>query len=162
MGQYATSGSNNRTLNTALPTGLVPGGECYVFGTVTATPGVSPAPNDTNVQFEAVTVGERSLSVALGSRPGGGAAPGISVQVNASGNPGAAEIDVQTSPVDADGAYQTPTGSAAYKITTWTGPLSDGSYTAFAELQPLADRFASLKVIANPNTVKFTGKIVYI
>lgn len=165
MPAYATSNTDNLTLNTTPATAIQPGDEVYVLGTsfVAAsgpTPGQIQAPNDTNVIFESVTVGERSIAVALAPRPAGGAAPGIMVQVNANGNPGAAEIDVQDSAIDADGCYLTPTSSTAYKLTTWT--QNGAVWTAWAELQPEGARFVSLKVVANPNTVKFTAKIAYV
>ena len=165
MGQYATSGTGNISANTQLPAALWPGDEVYLFGTsfVAAsgpTPGQIQAPNDANVQFETVTVGERSLSAALAPRPGGGQAAGISVLVVASANPGAAEIDVQVSPSDSDGTYLTPSNSA-YKLTTWTA-AGNGQFFAWTELQPSGDNFISLKVIANPNSVKFTAKLSYV
>jgi len=165
MPAYATSGSNSLTPNTTPPTVLYPGDDKYLFGTSVAagtppTPGQVQAPNDSNVVAEAVVVGERSISVQLAPSPGGGAVPGCIVQVTASANPGAAEIDVQDAAVDADGAYITPTSSASYKITAWT--QNGAVWTAYAELQPEGGRFISLKVIANPNAVSFTAKIAYV
>jgi hypothetical protein len=149
--------------NPVLPTVLWPGDFKYVFGTSPNLPGQIPTPNDSNVVTEAVVVGERSIAVALAPRPGGGAPPGVQVQVIASANPGAAEIDVQDASVDADGAYLTQTTSAAYKLTVWTA-LGDGSgrFISTTELQPEGTQFISLKVIANPNAVTFTGKVTYI
>src|ERR1700675_311676 len=156
------------TLNPVLPTVLWPGDEKYVFGTSVAvgaqpTPGISQAPNDSNVIPEPVTVGERSIAVALAPRPGGGAAPGIMVQVIASANPGVAEIDVQDEAVDADGAYLTQTTSTAYKLTVWT-LLGDGSgrYISTTQLQPEGGHFISLKVVLNPNAISYAAKIIYV
>lgn len=167
MGQYANSGTGLMTLNPVIPAALWPGDSAWLFGTAQAagqppTPGQIQAPNDTNVVPEAAAVGERSLACSLASRPGGGAAPGVSVLVIASGNPGVMEVDVQTSPRDCDGAYLTPTGSSAYQLTTWTGPQPDGTYFAWTELEPLSDVFLSLKVITNPNTVKLAAKVNYV
>lgn len=164
MGQYQTSGTNTLVPNPYPPASMWPGDDVYVLGLsyVLAngpTPGQILAPNDSNVLFEAVTIGERSLAVCLAARPGGGAAPGLIVTVNASANPGASEIDVQDAGIDADGAYLTPSG-AAYKFTAWTN--NGGIYTAWTELQPESGRFVSLKVIANPNGVKFTAKLSYV
>ena len=165
MPQYANSGLGTLTLNPVPPTVLLPGDETYLFGTVGAVPipGISQKPNDSNVVTEAVTVNERSIAIQLGPRPGGGAPPGLMVQVIASANPGAAEIDVQDAAVDADGAYLTQTTSAAYKMTVWTA-LGDGSgrYISTTQLQPEGGRFISLKVIANPNGVTFTAKVIYV
>lgn len=168
MPSYQNSGLGTMTPNPTLPTVLWPGDEKYVFGTSVAagtppTPGIIQTPNDSNVVTEAVVVGERSIAVALAPRPGGGAVGGIMVQAIASANPGAAEIDVQDAAVDADGAYLTQTTSAAYKMTVWTA-LTDGSgrYISTTQLQPEGGRFISLKVIANPNAVTFTAKIVYV
>lgn len=159
MPQYATSNTGQLTANTAPPTVLWPGDEFYPFGTTPFVPGQQQKPTDANVAFEAVTLNERSISCALAPRPGGGAPPGIMVQVFASAAPGAAEIDVQDSAVDADGAYLTPT-NVNFKLTTWT---QNGSvFTAWAELEPEAGAFVSLKVIANPNGVNFWAKIKYV
>lgn len=165
MGQYNTSGTGLTTLNPVLPASLWPGDEVYLWGTTGSIPpaGQIQAPNDSNVVFEAVTVGERSLAANLASRPGGGSAPGVAVLVTANGNPGVMEVDIQNAPVDADGVYQTPTGSSVYKITTWNGPVGpQGYYNAYVELQPLADRFLTLKCITNPNAVKLTAKVIYV
>jgi hypothetical protein len=165
MPVYFNSGTGNLVRNPVLPTVLMPGDEKYLFGTVGANPipGTSQNPTDDNVVTEAVTVNERSISVQLGARPGGGSPAGVMVQAIASANPGAAEIDVQDAAVDADGAYLTQSTSTAYKITTWTA-LGDGSgrYIGTTELQPEGGRFISLKVIANPNAVSYTAKIIYV
>jgi hypothetical protein len=151
------------TPNPILPTILWPGDFKYLFGTSPNTPGTISTPNDSNVVTEAVVVGERSIAIVLAPRPGGGAPPGLMVQVIASANPGAAEIDVQDAAVDADGAYLTQTTSSAYKITTWTilGDAS-GRYIGTTELQPEGAGFITLKVIANPNAVTFTAKALYV
>src|SRR5271155_1130048 len=149
--------------NPVLPTILWPGDEKYVLGTSPNNPSQISTPNDSNVVTEAVTVGERSIAIALAPRPGGGAPQGLMVQVIASANPGAAEIDVQDAAVDADGAYLTQTTSTAYKMTVWAA-LGDGSgrYISTTELQPEGAQFITLKVVANPNGVTYTAKIVYI
>jgi len=165
MTQYANSGTGTLAVNPVLPALLMPGDEVYVFGTKVYVPGEVAKPNDSNVVTEAVTVGERSVAVTLGPRPGGGAPPGMFVQVIASATPGAAEIDVQDAAVDADGAYITPApaGSTAWKITTWAA-LGDGSgrQIGTTALQPEGGHFNTLKVITNPNGVSFTAKIVYV
>lgn len=167
MGKYNDSGTGNNTLNPIIPASLWPGDEAYVWGTSFVagqppTPGIQQAPNDTNVQFEAVAVGSRSLAVALAPRPGGGAPAGIAVLIVANGNPGVMEVDVENAPADADGIYEVPS-AAAYKITTWNGPIGpNGYYNAYAELQPAGDRFVSLECITNPNSVKLTAKISYV
>lgn len=165
MGKYFTSGTGLLTLNPVLPTALYPGDDVYVWGTSFVagqppTPGQIQTPNDTNIQFEAVTVGERSLAVALAPRPGGGVA-GVMVQLRASANPGVMEVDVQDAGVDADGSYITDTVSAAWKITVWT-LAGDGTYVAWTELQPEGGRFISLKCITNPNAVTLTAKVSYV
>lgn len=164
MPAYNTSGTNSLTPNPVLPTVLMPGDETYLFGTATLTPGQSQKPNDSNVLTEAVTVGERSIAVTLGPRPGGGAPPGMFVQVIANANPGAAEIDVQDAAVDADGAYITPapSGSTAWKMTTWTQIGGTTNYIGTTALQPEGGHFNTLKIIANPNSVSFTAKLVYV
>jgi hypothetical protein len=164
MGKYTNSGTNTLALNPTLPTCLYPGDYKYVWGTSVAsgsspTPGQIQTPNDTNINFESPAVASRSLAVALAPRPGGGAPPGVIVQVNASGNPGAAEVDIQDAAIDADGAYLTPTNSS-YKLTSWT--QNGGVWTAWAELQPESGNFVSLKLVANPNAVNFTAKIIYV
>jgi hypothetical protein len=166
MPAYNTSNTGNLTDNPVLPSVLWPGDDIYLFGLsyVAAsgpTPGQIQAANDANVLFETVTVNERSISVALAPRPGGGSAPGIMVQVFANAAPGAAEIDVQDAAVDADGAYLTP-NNTAYKLTAWTQLGGSAIYTAWTELQPEGGRFMSLKCIANPNAVKFTAKVSYV
>src|SRR5208283_75614 len=161
MPPYATSGTNSLALNSQLPSLLWPGDDLYLFGTSPGNPGAIPKANDTNVITEVVAVGERSIACQLCPRPGGGYPPGCLVQVIANANPGAAEIDVQDAAIDADGAYITPTGSAAYKITTWTQIGGSANYLGTTELVPEAGRFISLKVIANPNGVSFTAKISY-
>jgi hypothetical protein len=158
MPTYATSGTGSLSYNTVPPGALWPGDSSYLWGT---GPGLGQAVDDSNVQPETVAVNSRSLSAALSPRPGGGAPAGISVLVIASANPGAAEVDIQTSPSDSDGSYLTPTGSSAFKLTTWTA-AAGGQFVSWAELQPLSDHFVSLKLIANPNGVKFTGKLVYV
>lgn len=160
MPPYATSGQETMALNPVLPTVLFPGDEAYVFGTTPFVPGQTQKPNDSNVQFEAVNVDERSIAVQLVARPGGGAPPGVMVQVVANANPGAAEIDVQDAAVDADGAYLTQTTSAAYKMTVWT--QEGANWISTTQLQPEGGHFITLLVVANPNAVPFTGKIVYI
>lgn len=164
MGQYATTGTGNLTLNTQLPAALYPGDEVYLFGLsyVAAsgpTPGQIQAPNEGNVLFETAAVGSRSLAAALAPRPGGAAA-GVSVLVIANADPGVMEVDVQVSPSDSDGSYLTPTNTA-YKITTWTA-AAGGKFVAWTELQPSGDNFISLKVITNPNAVKLTAKLSYV
>lgn len=160
MPQYANSGTNSLTLNPVSPIGLQVGDEAYVLGTTPLVPGQSQKATDSNVVFEAVAIGERSLAVTFQARPGGGSPPAIQVQVNASANPGAAEIDIQDAAIDADGAYLTPTGSASYKLTTWT--QNDAIFTAWAEISPEVGRFSSLKIVANPNAVSFAAKYVYV
>ena len=145
----------------ACPLVLTPGDSCYMFGVLASTATQLPV-NDTNVAFETVTAGERSISIQLAPRAGGGAPPGIMVQVIANANPGAAEIDVQDAAVDADGCYLTNTSSTAYKLTTWTQLGSTGTYVAWTELQPEGAQFISLLCVANPNAVKFTAKAVYV
>lgn len=157
--------SGTMNLNTELPTGLYPGDEKYVFGLAQAegsppTPGQIQAPNDSNVQFETVVVGERSIAVAISPRPSGGP-PGLMVQITADADPGAAEFDVQDAAIDADAAYITPLTSPAYKITSWTA-AGNGQFTAWTELQPEGGRFVTLKCIARPNAVKFKAKIAYV
>lgn len=160
MPAYANSGLETLTLNPVLPTVLFPGDEVYVFGTMVYVPGRSQKPDDSNVQFEAVTLDERSIAVALAPRPGGGAVPGVMVQVVANANPGAAEIDVQDAAVDADAAYLTQTTSTAYKLTTWT---QEGAvWVSTTQLQPEGGHFITLLVVANPNAVSFTAKIIYV
>lgn len=163
MGKYATSGTGNTSLNPVVPTVLWPGDSVYVFGLSYApaagpTPGQIQAPNDANVQAEAVVVGERSLAIALAPRPGGGSPAGLAVLLIASGAPGAAEIDVQNSPTDADGLYGTP-NNAIYKITAFP---QNGGLSAYSELQPEGDNFVSLKVVANPNGVNWIAKLTYV
>lgn len=158
MPPYQTSGTGNLTLNPAAPTVLQQGDDFYPFGVVNPAPGQQSKPNDSNVQFEAVTVGERSIACQLNYGPA--RSPGaVIVQVFANANPGAAEIDIQDAGVDADGAYATPTGSAAYKLTAWTQLGASANYMAYAEINPEAGRFVTLKVIANPNAVQFWGKL---
>ncbi len=164
MPAYATSGTSSMVRNPSLPVVLYPGDDTYVFGTSYdttkgPTPGQIQTANDDNVLFEAAALGARSVAVALAPRPGGGV-PGLMVQVTANANPGAAEIDVQDAAIDADGAYQTNSSSASYKITVWT--QVGAVWTAWTELQPEGGRFVSLKVIANPNIVKFTAKLSYV
>lgn len=166
MPKYATSGSASILPNTVLPTSLWPGDECYVWGlsyvlATGPTPGQVQQPNDTNVLGEVVNVGDRSVAVALAARPGGGAPAGLMVQISATADPGASEIDVQDAAVDADGAYLTSSASTSYKLTAWT-KQSANLWTAWTELQPEGGRFVSLKCIANPNAVKFTAKLVYV
>ena len=148
-------------VNPVPPALLMQGDEKYLFGTKVYVPGEIATPNDSNVVTEVVAVGERSIAVCLGPRIMGGDPPGIMVQVIASANPGAAEIDVQDAAVDADGAYLTPTG-AAYKLTTWTQLGGGLQYIGTTELQPDGGRFVTLKVIANPNAVTFTAKVTYV
>jgi hypothetical protein len=164
MPQYNQSGTLSMVPNPVLPTVLYPGDDKYLFGTAVYVPGQQQTPTDANVQFEAVNVGERSIAVALASRPGGGAPPGVIVQVTCNANPGVAEVDVQDAAQDSDGAYQTNagTGAAAWKITAFTGPNLDGSYTGWTELQPEGPRFMSLKVILNPNNVTMKAKVSYV
>jgi hypothetical protein len=160
MTQYANSGLETLAVNPVAPVGLAPGDEVYVFGTKVYVPGEVAKPNDTNVQFETVVVDERSIAVTLMPRPGGGSPPAIIVQVSTNANPGAAEIDIQDAAVDADGAYETPTGSTAYKITTFT--QENAIWTAFAEISPAIGRFITLLIVANPNAVAWTAKICYV
>ncbi len=165
MPPYATSGTENQTLNTTPATALWPGDQVYVLGTSFVagqppTPGIIQAPNDTNVQFEAVTIDERTIAVALAPRPGGGAPPGVMVQVTADSNPGVAEIDVEDAAIDADGAYELNTSSTAYKITTFT---QEGTvWTGWTQLQPEGAGFITLRVVLNPNSSKWKAKIVYV
>jgi len=158
--QYQNSGLETMALNPILPTVLLPGDETYVFGTMVYTPGQSQKPNDSNVVFEAVTLDERSIAVTLAPRPGGGTPPGVMVQIVANANPGVAEIDVQDAAVDADGAYETQTTSTAYKLTVWT---QEGAvWISTTQLQPEGGHFITLLVVANPNAVSFTAKIIYV
>lgn len=160
MPQYATSGSLSLVPNTTPPACLWPGDEAYQFGTSAFVPGNPQKPTDATVQFETVTVAERSIAVNLANRPGGGSPAGVEVRVFANANPGAAEIDVQIANVDADGAYTTPSGSAAYKITVWT--QEGNQWVGAADLQPLGAPFMTLNVVANPNAVKFWSKVTYV
>lgn len=172
MPKYATSGSGSLVPNSVLPAVMSPGDHVYVWGTSVAagnppTPGQIQAPNDYNVIKEVVVAGERSIAVALNARPGGGTPASVIVQITASANPGAAEIDVQDAAIDADGAYITPVplggGTNPWKINSWTGPLGDGvSYTAWAELSPEIGPFTTLKCISNPNGVNFAAKYIYV
>jgi hypothetical protein len=158
MPQYQNNGLNNLAVNPAPPVALRPQEVAYLLGT--ATTAGQPI-SDSNISFEAVTVGERSIAAMLAARPAAGNAPGLRVQVVARANTGAAEIDVQDAGVDAEGAYATPTGSATYKLTTWTA-LGGGLFMAFAELVPETGPFVTLKVIANPNAVSYWAKVTYV
>jgi hypothetical protein len=174
MPQYATSGSGSLALNPVLPAVLWPGDQVYLWGATNTNPGFGAAdagapppgqiaaPNDGNVNFEDVVTGARSIAVQLASRPGGGAAPGCMVQVIANGNPGAAEVDIQDAAIDADGAYLTNTSSTIYKLTTWTQIGSSNFWTAWSQFQPEGAGFITLKLIANPNGVEYTAKLVYV
>jgi len=164
MPKYNDSGTGNLTLNPVLPAALYPGDSVWLLGTSAAagqppTPGIIQAPSDTNVLPEAVVIGERSLAAVMASRPGGGAPAGASLIVIASANPGVCEVDLQTAPMDADGAYVTQT---ANKISTWVGPSPAGTYVGVLEVASLNDAFASVKIITNPNAVKFAAKLVYV
>lgn len=160
MPQYTNSGLETLAVNPTLPVVLWPGDEAYQFGTTPIVPGQSQKPTDANVQFEVVALDERSIAVALAPRPGGGGPGGVEVRVFANANPGAAEIDVQVANVDADGAYTTPSGSAAYKITVWT--QEGNQWVGAADLQPLGAQFMTLLVVANPNGVSFWSKVTYV
>jgi hypothetical protein len=158
MPKYYDSGTNNYTLNPVAPTVIYPGDDKYLFGTAPNTPGVQQAANDSNVEFEAVGVGERSIAVQL-ARGSQGSAPGAIVEVIADADPGAAEIDIQDSAVDADGAYITP-ANGANTINAFT---NNGAYwIAIAELQPSPGGFTTLKMVANPNAVNWRAKIRYV
>lgn len=167
MGQYANSGKGTMAVNPILPAALYPGDDIYILGTSFVagqppTPGQIQTPNDSNVNFEAFAIGARSLAVVLASRPGGGAPPGVIIQITANANPGVMEIDVQDAAIDADGAYLTNASATnAWKITTWTA-TNDGKWTAWTELQPEGTRFMSLKCITNPNAVSLTAKVSYV
>lgn len=148
------------------PPALEQGGDRYLFGTTVAagtgpTPGVVQAPNDANVVTEAAATGVLSQQVHLCPRANGGA-PGVIVQVIASADPGAAEVDIQDAAIDITGAYLTP-NNAAYKLTVWTA-MADGTgrYMSYTELQPEGTRFMRLKVVANPNAVTWIAKVVYV
>lgn len=159
MPAYATSGSNSLTPNPVLPAVMYPGDDVYVFGTCTQNPGQLSTPNDSNVLFETVAAGERSIAVCLAPRPSG-YPPGLMVQVSTNADPGSsAEIDVQDATVDADGAYLT-SATTTYSIKVWT--KNGAIWTAWAQLQPESGRFVSLKCITNPNGVKFTAKLSYV
>lgn len=160
MPPYATSGTNNLTLNTAVPSALYPGDYIYLFGTGPGAQGGNSLPDDTTVGFEAVNVGERSIACQLADLPSRSPG-GVHILVITSANPGAAEIDVQDAAVDADGAYITQSTSAAYKITTWTQVGASANWIGSTELQPEGGRFISLKVVANPNAVQFKAKLSY-
>lgn len=165
MGIYATSQMGTLTRNPVPPSVLFPGDYKYVLGLSVAvgavpTPGAIQTPNDDNVITEAFAVGNRSLAVTLATRPGGGGPPGCMVQITASADPGASEIDIQDAAVDADAAYLTPSSNTSYKITAWT--LNGGVYTAWSEFQPESGGFITLKCIANPNGVKFSAKVMYV
>lgn len=162
MPAYNTSNSKSLTLNPIAPAALWPGDEVYQFGTAAFVPGNPQKPTDATVQFETVTVNERSIAACLAPRPGGGTASGVEVRIFANANPGAAEIDVQISNVDADGAYTTPTGSAAYKITVWTQIGGTNVWVGGADFQPLGADFMTLLVVANPNAVSFWSKAKYV
>jgi hypothetical protein len=71
------------------------------------------------------------------------------------------EVDIQNSPMDADGFYLTPAGTS-YKITTWTQVGGSNNWFAWVELEPLSDVFVTLKVISNPNSVKLAAKLNYV
>lgn len=165
---YSDNGTGNLTDNPVLPSVLCQGDDKYLLGTSFAigaapTPGIIQTPNDANVNAEIVVAGDRSIAIALSPRPDGGAAPGLSVLLVADKDPGAMEVDVQTANTDADGAYQTPTSSTAYVMTTWAGPKGPlGKYVASAQFQPLGDRFVTLKVVSNPNAAKLTAKVTYV
>lgn len=161
MPPYATSGTNNLTLNTAVPSVLYPGDQLYVFGTGPGAQGGSFLPDDTTVGFEAVLVGERSIAFQLADMPSRSPG-GVHVLLIASANPGAAEIDVQDGAIDADGAYITQSTSTAYKITTFAQVGASANWVGSTELQPEGGRFISLKVIANPNGVSWKAKVVYV
>jgi hypothetical protein len=161
---YNTSSTKSLVLNPVPATVLWPGDEVYLLGTSfksgnPPTPGIPQGANDSNVQFEAAIATQRSIAIALAPRPGGGAPPGLIIQITASADPGASEIDVQDAVVDADGAYLTPT-SATYKITAWTH--SGALFTAWAEFQPESGPFVSLLVVTNANGVKWTAKAKYV
>lgn len=157
MPPYATSGQGTVALNTALPTVLQQGDDFYPFGTAPYTPGAISKPNDTNVQFESVSIGERSIAWTIDHGPAQ-APRSLFVQAFASANPGAAEIDIQDAGIDADGAYATP--ATGNKLgTTWTQVGASGVYTAQVATTQEVGKFSSLKVIANPNAVQFWVKV---
>jgi hypothetical protein len=152
---YNGSGSNSLTRNPVPPTVLYPGDSKYLFGVSPNTPGTISTPNDDNVEAETLVDGNASIAICLAPRPGGGAPPGLMVQVFMTADPGAAEVDVQDAAVDADGAYIT-----VDQITVFT---NNGSvYVAWTELEPEAGAFIRVACVLNPNAVSMVVKATYV
>lgn len=134
----------------AFPTPLQIGESVYLFGVLAAGATQLP-PNPTNVAGEQPAVPQASIAVNLDARDGG-PAPGVFVEGQFSGAPGAFEVDIQESDTDVDADYILPTNST-YKITAVVGN------NFRADIIPTGGRFMRAVLVSRTNAVSLILKI---
>jgi hypothetical protein len=83
------------------------------------------------------------------------------VEIVFSANPGVFEVDIEEAAIDAESSYLLNSSSTAYKITAATA-RPDGTYVAWAELQPQGGAFLRLNMVALANVVTTKAKVVYV
>jgi hypothetical protein len=83
------------------------------------------------------------------------------VEIVFSANPGVFEVDIEEAAIDAESSYLLNSSSTAYKITVATA-RPDGTYVAWAELQPQGGAFLRLNMVALANVVTTKAKVVYV
>lgn len=132
-----------------------PGDSVYLFGKLLAAATQLPV-NETNSDFEAVTVGTPSIAACISNRKEAGSAPAVSLELIANGNPGAANFQLQEASTDADACYLTPS-AAAYTITSFTQKGSN--WVAFVDDIPTGGKFMRVLPSANPNGVSWKAKL---
>jgi len=134
----------------AFPTPLQIGESVYLFGQAVA--GITQLPlNPTNVAGETPVAGQASIAVNLDAREGG-PAPGVFIEGQFSGAPGAFEVDIQESDTDIDADYILPT-NATYKITAVVGNVFR------ADIIPTGGRFMRAVLVSRTNAVSLILKI---
>jgi len=137
-------------VNTAPPLGR--GESIYFFGVL--APGATQLPpNPTNVVGETPAVPQASISVNIGDYADIGPAPGVSIEGQFSGAPGAFSLQIQEADTDADVFFITPT-NATYTITTVSA-----NNVFRADLIPTGGRFLRALLASRTNAVSLILKV---
>lgn len=151
-----TSGST--TLPTAAP-GIVNsapplgrGESVYFFGVLSATATQLPV-NPTNVAGETPAPPQASISVNIGDYQEQGPAPGVCVEGQFSGAPGAFSLQIQEADTDADVFYITPA------TATYTIAAVSSNNTFRADLIPTGGRFLRALLASRTNAVSLILKV---
>ena len=137
-------------VNSAPPLGR--GESIYLFGILSAAATQLP-PNPTNVIGETPAVPQASVSVNIGDYQEVGPAPGVSLEGQFSGAPGAFSLQIQEADTDADIFFITP-AAAPYTVS-----VVSANNVFRVDLIPTGGRFMRALLASRANAVSLILKI---